>query len=646
MNPRKTGLSAAFAAGVAILTQLGAAPAAAQNWNGGNGNWSNPANWDCACVPSGGDEVRIGNFADSGGVITLDTNVTIGAIFGFPNSPAPGGSMTIAGMSLTTTETGFPTVGLDILNVSAHGSVIASGGVNVVTLNATDATLNAGVQAASANIVNTVINGNLNGSSNGSSLDVGRLTLQDSVVGPGGGGVTGAFTITNSTVNGDFGFEAKTSASSITGSTFSGLSGVVDSVAVVDIRNSTLTAPSRAGNLRVVGGDITIESGTTWLGLDVLSVENGGNVTLDGAGSKMSVTSGGFPLAQVDSTSTISVLNVRNGAQLVGAETTGADLEIGNGSLLISSGGQVSMPDVASGGSIAVSGSGSKLTSQQLVFGAGGAGAGAGLFMVSDGAAANIGSLVFGGSVGPGGELSVTTGGTVNYKTLSAPVGAALFAGETPIYVTGGGALIGAANQSGDSIAVSATVTGAGSRWSPESGLEITGGKLTVADGGQLTTDLQLLGTGNANLQVTGSSSLLKSDFVSLSESANLGVSAGGRLSANAFDLDGDTTAQVFGPGSQLTASSVSVRDLDGSGSQLTVTLGGALSADTIQVGNSAGRGGASLFVTNQGSVQASKLVIQDGLSLVFYQRRVECQRHQHRSCSKHQQRPSHTGPE
>jgi hypothetical protein len=157
-------------------------------------------------VPSGGDEVRIGNFTDNGGIVNLDTNLTIGATFGFLNGPAPGGSMTIAGTSLTTTETGFPTVGLDLLDVSANGSVTAPGGVSVVTLNATDAMLNAGVKAtASANIVNTLINGNLNGSPNGSSLDVGgRLTLQDSVVGPGGGGVTGVFTITNSTVNGDF----------------------------------------------------------------------------------------------------------------------------------------------------------------------------------------------------------------------------------------------------------------------------------------------------------------------------------------------------------------------------------------------------------------------------------------------------------
>lgn len=76
-------LGIVFAFGLALLF---AAPARADSctWQGGNGNWSDPAHWSCGHVPTISDTVTI-----NGNNVTLTDNVTVadfvftgGALYG------------------------------------------------------------------------------------------------------------------------------------------------------------------------------------------------------------------------------------------------------------------------------------------------------------------------------------------------------------------------------------------------------------------------------------------------------------------------------------------------------------------------------------------------------------------------------------
>ncbi len=360
MNKNKKRLCRVFTIylGFALLFGFSATVAQGQTdtayWQVGNGNWSNAANWQCynpnfgSCVPSEGYVVQPFPGNSLGQTVTLDQSATVFDVFFGPASGGPGVSMTISGTSLTTTDTsGVPSANFDNLTINSGGSVTAAGGISAQTINANDATLNANVSAVTANIIDSTIKG----SSSGLSLEAGDLTLQNSVVGPNGGGVTSVFDISNSKITGVFGFTADL-PSTITGSTFSNISsGTVELGATLDIKSSTLG--SAGGGITVDGGDLTVESGTKYQGLGVVNVMNDGTATVDGKGTIVTLTRFA-PGVLVDSTST---LNVQNGAQLtinvptgptIGTVLTQGDVTIGSGSSMTLNRGNWTQSEVTS----------------------------------------------------------------------------------------------------------------------------------------------------------------------------------------------------------------------------------------------------------------------------------------------------------
>lgn len=75
------------------ISPLHSATAADCTWISGNSNWSNASNWNCGTVPGANDDVTINSFA----VITLDADVTIGALH-LSNGMIDGaGDLTITG---------------------------------------------------------------------------------------------------------------------------------------------------------------------------------------------------------------------------------------------------------------------------------------------------------------------------------------------------------------------------------------------------------------------------------------------------------------------------------------------------------------------------------------------------------------------
>ncbi|HZS52937.1 MAG TPA: hypothetical protein VFA65_00935 [Bryobacteraceae bacterium] len=536
-------------------------------WNGGNGNWSNASNWGCNCVPSAGYEVYIGTQAGSPGTVTLDVNASVGAVFAGPGNGAPGGSMIIAGTSLTTTEQfGLATANFANLTVNSGGSVTTPNGLTANTLIADHASLNTGVQATAAVITNgSVIN---SPSATGLSLEIdngtsslGSLTLLNSMVGPKGGIVTGGFSIGNSTVHGLFSVNTE-APSKIVGSGFDNFGGVVNPGGSLDIQQSTLN--SAGGGLSLYGGTATLEMGTTYQGPSSLNVRNGTVLTLDGAGTAVTLSSSGSPSVEVDSTSEPSVLNVQNGAKLLDGGNTRAQLLVGNGTLNILSGGQVSTSQVNStAGTILVSGAGSSFTSSLINLGGASASMNppTGVLLVQNGGAVNAGTINLGVSGGGGGELSLTGGGVVNYTSLVAVNGpSSVFEGggidQTPIYVGSGSSLTGAAQQSADNIAVDATVTGSGSVWQPKSGLDISAGTLTIADGGTLNTATAFLrATDTGAVKVTGSGSTLSTGDLYLLHYGSLNILNGGvaAIEDGGVLITNNANLQVMGAGSKLT---------------------------------------------------------------------------------------------
>lgn len=563
----------------------------------------------------------------------MDTNADVGAVFGAPANGLSGASMTIAGTSLTTTETAYPSATFNALTVNSGGSVTTPNGAGVTanTLVANGAFLNTGVQALSAVITDgSVVNGT---SASGLSLEIdngtsspGSLTLQDSIVGPHGGIVNGTFSISNSQVIGLFSFNLE-GTGQVVNSTFNQVGGIVNATGSLLVQNSSLS--SSQGSLTILGGVATLEAGTTYSGVGNLNVGSGGSgslanpgsLTLDGAGTKVTLGSG-FP--QVNISSSLlgsSTLNVQNGAQLSDGGNTQAQLLIGNGTLNVLSGGKVSVASIdSSAGAIVVNGENSSLTSNLINLGA----ASSSLpppqtvLLVQNGARVNAGTINLGVPGGGAGALNVTGGSFVQYSSLDASgpnvyVNNAYLSNAPPVYVGSGSSL--SSNQNiRDTLAVDATVTGAGSNWSSY-GLTVLAGTLTISDGGELHSNSGFGALGTAAIEVDGSNSMLSTGPSTLSGAASITISNGGAAKilglGTSLNASGTTKMLIDGVGSTLTANN---GDLTGSAS-LTISGGGAVNftdntVETLLENNS------TVTITGSGSQLTTESNLTDKASL------------------------------
>ena len=361
-------------------------------------------------------------------------------------------------------------------------------------------------------------------------------------------------------------------------------------------------------------GMLTIEAGGTVNGDGTIanSSSSSGTVTVTGAGSKWT-----SPDLYVGYTGT-GTLNIEAGGQVISdsgyigyqsgasvATITGAgstwtntsSLYIGNhgssGTLIIQAGGQVSDTTgylgYSSTGTASVTGPGSQWT--------------------------NGGSLYVGDSSNLIHTLTVADGGVVTAKTLYAPLNALLGNGtiNTNGAVIDGDLVFDSTHHQGVAFGNGGTLTlnldGSGDLGA---GYQKTG-TLTIADGSAVTSANGYLGYGtrsNGTATITGAGSkwtASNSLYVGYNGYGVLNVVVGGHVSdANGYlgyyDSPFTGTATVSGAGSQWTNSSNLYVGFDGQGI-LVVTTGGQVSDDNGYVGVNTGSNGGTAFVTGNGSM-------------------------------------------
>jgi filamentous hemagglutinin len=565
-----TAIRAALA--LAVPAMLADVPALAQSnfayWQAGNGDWGTAANWQCynpnfsSCVPASGYEVYISSVFGSGETVTLNQNATVLDVFG--TNPSPGGSMIIPGTSLTTTDaSGPPSATFNALTVNSGGSVTAAGGIAAVTLNATDATLNANVSVSTlATLTSTTING---------SLMTGALTMTDTTVG-NGGGVIGKFTISGSTVTGPFGLNAQQGISNLVNSSFGTVSTTtVGPGASLNISSSTLTSVATAP-FTVNGGVASLAGGATYTGMQTLNVQNGGSLSLSGTGTKLSLSGSLDGAVLIDSNNPVSpsIVNVQSGAQLL---TDGAELIIGYGKLNVTAGAMMTAGNVTSAGNILVAGTGSQFAPGNLtLIGTTGSTGTTSTLTVQNGALVKAVDLTLGATGGGGaGALTLSGASTLEYVTLTATHGPSTGSG---IYLSSGSHLDGSA-LSPDSLNVNATITGANSIWSTGQ-LTVANANLTLSSGGQLSSDGSVTVSAGATTTVTGSGSMIRMTGLQA-----LAVS-GGQLvvqnqgAVNTYMLDVASGSASVSSGGTVSTGLVSVGG-GGSAGAITVSDSGAV---------------------------------------------------------------------
>ncbi len=383
-------------------------PALAQTvaiWNGGTGNWSNTAGWNCFCVPNGfGFDANIGNAAY--GNVTLNLNAQL------------------AGLSLGN---------------GAFGELQV---VNGNTLTASNAVLVGASSTGDLSIANRGVVNDYNGALGSLSGVTGTAT----VGGPGSQwnnsgdltvGVEGKGTLT---ING--GGQVAGGNGQIGANSGSGGTVLVSGMGSKLTTSSLCVGCSGAGTLIIDSGAV-VSTGTGGAGV---GWGNGGTgvATVSGAGSQW-VTPGGFCVGCA-ATGNLTIQQggvVKSGMQVyVGSgghgsvTVTGAgsawqvtDVQIGStdpGSLTIENGGAVTATGMAIGtfagsyGTATVSGTGSQLVTSSLCVGCSGAGT---LIIDSGATVSTTGSADIGSALGGSGSVTVTGAGSAWSALASLNIG-------------------------------------------------------------------------------------------------------------------------------------------------------------------------------------------------------------------------------
>ena len=447
-----------------------------------------------------------------------------------------------------------------------------------------------------------------------------------------------------------------TVGSATTGGTFTAGTGLATINATGKI-NLLAGAFNANGNITVTGGAFTQTGGSfTWASARTMTIQSGGNVTLDGFF--------GFPSnANVTVTGTGSQLNVTG----ISAQ---ADLEIANSSALsVVSGGSVHSDQFLyvgdnGSGAVTVDGANSSLTAPAgqtyvgltgngiLTFRNGasgtlgaigiGTGAGAGVLDVFSSAALAVGNVniayiglapagtinVIGGTVTQSGTSTLTLGqasGGTAVVTIASSGNFTTGTGLTTINKTGQITIgLGSFNAKGD-----ITVNGGALTQSFGSFTWAASHTMAISSGGNVTLVGAYITPANSNTTITGAGSILNitgsSCELGIDHGANLSISSGGAAHSAQYLSIADTgngNVTVDGANSSLSAA---VSAANGSNSLGTVGIGlltfsnsatGSLPGG-LQIGGSTGSIGI-LNVNSNASLTTGPISVADsGLSAI-----------------------------
>ncbi len=355
--------------------------------------------------------------------------------------------------------------------------------------------------------------------------------------------------------------------------------------------NSTIAGSSGlnkdGGGTLVLGGASTYSSSFTILAGDVQILAGhdvavpflfgqGGNLTIDGAGSTF--TSDG---ASLGVSGTTSATTVQNSA----AATFTNTLSISNsvaassiGNMTVQSGGDVSATFVKIG---TAGGTGGKGT--LTITGAGSTFAQNGPYSLEVGNTNGVST----------GKLIVSSGGT-----YTAPVVTTVYSGSL-IDVQAGGLV----DFKGDIMIDGGTLqfSGGSFGWTPTNTLTVQAGGKLLAAGGSFT----LFGNGMSIL-VSGAGSQFNQGALSVSSDVDVFVSAGGAISATTLNLatlsTGTTILSVFGSPSTVTVSGATTMGATGGVADVSFLAGATASFAALTLTNAAVPGSSSYFAVQTGA--------------------------------------------
>lgn len=636
---------------IASFTDLAQA-ADSVNWNGSsstdwftNSNWS----WD-GHTPMPGDSAQIDLAA--GPFISSGTNAFAGALFiGVNNS----GSLDLDGSLATDTMTlGYNTGSSGTLTID--GGTLTNTGLLYVGNAGTGSIVMDNGTSASAD---TTYLGTAAGGSGTLTLDgFSNFTTNNTFfVGYGGDGTVtvssgtlttdGALLAHNSGTNGSVTVSGSGSDWYNTGTLTVGAAGIgsldINTAGVVANTGETVIGHQSSGGTSTIVVDGLNSSLTS---SDTLFVGNGGAATLT-VSDNATVASGGSVIGRhsiSSATVTGSGSKWTTGALQIGGDTSDPSGVAGDGTLTVSTGGEVLSTSAGLGnvsgtsGAATVTGSDSKwtITSGTLAVGLNGTGS----LTISDGGAVTGIHTTIGGNSGGTGDATVTGSGSTLTNTGNLYVGND---GDGTLTVEDGGTVISDAGYVGtqNGSNSSATVRGSGSSWDMTSAF-IAGydngssATVTISEGGTINALQGTLGDlagSTGSMTVTGSGSTW-SAFVD--GSAYSGYMNVGRLGTGSLTVEdgGSVTGyrlyigneagssgavSLSGNGSLIDMTSKLFIGAEGDGT-LTLSDGATLRASTIQIAYATGVtgtlniGAASGETAGAaGTVDASEIIFGSG---------------------------------
>lgn len=621
------------------------------NWNGSSStDWFTDSNWSWAGhTPAAGDtaQIDIGSasigttpnaFAgtlfigvNNPGTLDLDGNLATDAMT-LGHGPSSLGTLTIDGGTLTNT-------GLLYVGNAGAGSIVMDNGAT-----ASAGTTTLGYAAGSSGTLT------LDGSSNfttSNTFFVGYGGTGTVTVSSGSLTTAGALLAHNSGSAGSVTVSGSGSDWSNTGTLTVGAAGIgsldINTAGGVANTGETVIGHQSSGGTSTIVVDGLNSSLTS---TDTLFVGNGGAATLT-VSDNATVTSGGSVIGR-HSTSSATVTGSGSkwttGALQIGGDASDPSGVAGDGTLTVSTGGEVLSTSAGLGnalgtsGAATVTGSDSKWTinSGTLAVGLNGTGS----LTISDGGAVTGIHTTIGGNSGGTGDATVTGSGSTLTNTGNLYVGND---GDGTLTVEDGGTVISDAGYVGtqNGSNSSATVRGSGSTWDMASAF-IAGydngssATVTISEGGTINALQGSLGdlAGSAgSMTVTGSGSTW-SAFVD--GSAYSGYMNVGRLGTGSLTVEdgGSVTGYRLYIGNE--AGSSGAVSLSGSGSlidmtsklfigtegdgTLTLSDGATLRASTIQIAYATGVtgtlniGAASGEIAGAaGTVDASEIIFGSG---------------------------------